>query len=190
VRYCATLDSPSGQLRLSKNAADAVVHHHKVTQSEQLGIGLALVVARAVLARKYRGWTFDAVDADVALKAGFIDEVSDDVRNEPGTRKRPDYFLIGRRREGGRAGLRVVVLERKGSHQGPADVIKQLGDSCLQVGTVAVGNHPLYGLMVGSTLTERGIDSIVLDPPGDDELWSGEDEAYTELLAQTPDQQH
>ncbi len=150
VRYCATLDSPLGQLRLSRNAAEAVVHHHKVAQSEQLGIGLALVVARAVLRRRHPGWHFDAVDADVALKAGFIDDVSDDVRNEPGTKKRPDYFLIGRHRAGGRAGLRVAVLECKGTHGSPGDVIKQLGDACLQGGTVAVGNHPLYGLMVGS----------------------------------------
>ena len=189
VRYCATLDSPFGQLRLSKNAAEAVVHHHKVAQSEQLGIGLALVVARAVLARKYPGWHFDAVDADVALKAGFIDEVSDNVRSEPGTKKRPDYFLIGRHRAGGRAGLRVIVLECKGTHGTPGDVIKQLGDACLQVGTVAVGNHPLYGLMVGSRLTDRRIESIVLDPPGDDDLWSGEDEEYADLMSRPPDQE-
>ncbi len=189
VRYCATLDSPCGQLRLSKNAAEAVVHHHKVAQSEQLGIGLALVVARAVLAKKYPRWHFDAVDADVALKAGFIDDVSDDVRNEPGTKKRPDYFLIGRHRADGRAGLRVVVLECKGTHGPPGDVIKQLGDACLQVGTVAVGNHPLYGLMIASRLTERRIESFALDPPGDVELWSGEDEAYAQLLTEPPAQE-
>jgi hypothetical protein len=37
-------------------------------------------VARAVLARKHPGWQFDAVDADVALKAGCIDDVSDEMR--------------------------------------------------------------------------------------------------------------
>ncbi|MFE9914104.1 hypothetical protein ACFYPG_03010 [Micromonospora sp. NPDC005553] len=34
-----------------------------------MGIGLALVVAENLPHRQYRGWTFHAVDAEVALKA-------------------------------------------------------------------------------------------------------------------------
>ncbi|MGC5379341.1 hypothetical protein ACPXB1_12775 [Micromonospora sp. DT68] len=74
VRYCATLTVREGCLALSRHAGN-VVYHHKVAQSEQLGIGLALVVAKAVLRQQYPDWDFHAVDAEVALKAGFIDGV-------------------------------------------------------------------------------------------------------------------
>ncbi|MFG1954427.1 hypothetical protein [Micromonospora sp. NPDC048830] len=45
VRYCATLTRQRGMLGLTPSA-QSLVYHHKVTQSEQLGIGLALVVAK------------------------------------------------------------------------------------------------------------------------------------------------
>ena len=47
LRYCATLArNGHGGLALSRDA-DEVAYHHKTVQSEQLGIGLALVVAMA-----------------------------------------------------------------------------------------------------------------------------------------------
>ncbi|MFC4019155.1 hypothetical protein ACFOW4_14555 [Micromonospora sp. GCM10011542] len=55
VRYCATLTRISGGRLALTPDANEVVYHHKVTQSEQLGIGLALVVAKHVLRRQYRG---------------------------------------------------------------------------------------------------------------------------------------
>jgi hypothetical protein len=73
LRYCATLSSESF-LTLSQYGFD-VVHHHKQVQSEQLGIGLAIVVAKEALRKLHRGWEFSAIDADVALNVGFIDGV-------------------------------------------------------------------------------------------------------------------
>jgi hypothetical protein len=70
VRYCATMRARGGMLALTPDAAQAVVHHHKVAQSEQLGIGLALVVARAVLRQLHPRLDYHVVDADVALRAG------------------------------------------------------------------------------------------------------------------------
>ena len=71
VRYCATMRATSrGLLALSPDAAKLVVHHHKVAQSEQLGIGLALVVARAVLRERHPNLDYHVVDADVA-RAGL-----------------------------------------------------------------------------------------------------------------------
>ncbi|GAA0739601.1 hypothetical protein Drose_17065 [Dactylosporangium roseum] len=186
LRYCATLtNSPKGMLALTRHAADEVVHHHKMVQSEQLGIGLALVVARAALARRHPGVVFHAVDADVALAAGFIEGVSGEVRNAAGTRKRPDYFLIG----WDRGVVHVVVLECKGTHFKRADVVKQLADACLQVRAVQVGTHTLYSLMVASQLSKNGITSHILDPPGNDGLWSGTEDELDELLAEVPEEQ-
>ncbi|MFG2045249.1 hypothetical protein [Dactylosporangium sp. NPDC048998] len=189
VRYCSTLRAGRGRLlALTRSAAREVVYHHKVAQSEQLGIGLALIVARAVLHKRHPGWTFQAVDADVALRHGYIDDVTGEVRNEPGTKKRPDYFLVGRRTDGKRTDVRIVVLECKGSHGGMRDIYKQLADACLQVQTVAIGDHPLYGLMVASRLAYTGVHSYVFDPPGDDELWSGPSREFDELMNQTPEE--
>lgn len=186
VRYCATLrHTGRGLLSLTDYAATDVVHHHKVAQSEQLGVGLALVVTRAVLGRRHPGCDFRAVDADVALAAGYVDELpGEEVVNASETRKRPDYFLIGRHR----GKVRVVVLECKGTHQSRSHVIEQLGTACLQLRTVAIGRRRLYGLMVGSQLSRSGITSYVLDPPGDDELWEGSEEELDALLEQEPDQ--
>jgi hypothetical protein len=55
VRYCATLTARNGCLAQSPHAGN-VVYHHKVAQSEQLGIGLALVVAKRVLRRQHPNW--------------------------------------------------------------------------------------------------------------------------------------
>ncbi|MEV6931750.1 hypothetical protein AB0M46_45670 [Dactylosporangium sp. NPDC051485] len=189
VRYCATLEAGREQLmRLTSYASKDVVHHHKVTQSEQLGIGLALVVARAVLERRHPGWLFHVVDADVALRHGYVNDVTGRVGNKPGTNKRPDYFLIGWRRAGATTKVRIAVLECKGTHGDERHVYRQLANACLQVGTVAIGDHPMYGLMVASRLLRSGVRSYVLDPPGDDELWSGSTSDYDELLAEQPEE--
>ena len=181
VRYCATLGSNRrGQLALSPDAED-VVHHHKVTQSEQLGIGLALVVAKEALRRQHPGWEFSAVDAEVALRAGFVDGLGP-VRQTGRSKKRPDYFLVGRKMDGG-GGFKVVVLECKGTHSDRSFALTQLATACVQVQSVEIGGSAPSGLMVASCLSRSGIVSYLLDPEGDDELWSGPDEQIDELLA-------
>ncbi|MEU5948552.1 hypothetical protein ABZ793_23735 [Micromonospora sp. NPDC047465] len=60
VRYCATLTQQRGGVLGLTPSAQSLVCHHKVTQSEQLGIGLALVVAKRVLQRQHPRWTFFA----------------------------------------------------------------------------------------------------------------------------------
>ncbi|WP_433825968.1 hypothetical protein ACQP2E_28155 [Actinoplanes sp. CA-015351] len=191
VRYCATMRATSrGLLALSPDAAKSVVHHHKVTQSEQLGIGLALVVARAVLRKLHPTLDYHVVDADVALKAGYIRGMPGEVRNRPATKKRPDYFLVGFDRRTPGAAVHVTVLECKGTHLTMREVRKQLADACLQVRTVVVGTEPLYGLMVASRLEATGIRSYVFDPPGDDQLWSGDREDLQDLLSHRPEEKH
>ncbi|MEV6373595.1 hypothetical protein [Micromonospora musae] len=187
VRYCATLTSKKGQLALSKHAGSAV-YHHKVTQSEQLGIGLALVVAKTLLRRQHPGWDFHAVDAEVALKAGFLDGVGE-VNTASQTKKRPDYILVGHHSSGRRSRVRIVVLECKGTHQSPKFASEQLARAAVQVNALRVGGRSQSSLMVASHLAKHGITSYVLDPPGDDELWSGADGELDDLVSASPEDQ-
>ena len=185
VRYCATLNRQRGVLGLTPSA-QSLVYHHKVTQSEQLGIGLALVVAKRVLQRQYPHWTFFAVDAEVALKAGFIDGAGTVARTSK-SQKRPDYFLVGHHSSGRRRRMKIVVLECKGTHQSPGFAYGQLARAAVQVRTLAVGGRRPPALMVASYLAERQITSYVLDPPGDDELWDGDPDDFEGMLRNRPE---
>ncbi|MFE9206820.1 hypothetical protein [Micromonospora sp. NPDC007230] len=187
VRYCTTLTAHRGHLALSRHAGN-VVYHHKVTQSEQLGIGLALVVAKALLRRQHPGWDFHAVDAEVALKAGFLDGVGD-VETTSKTKKRPDYILLGHHSSGRRSRVKIVILECKGTHQAASFAYGQLARAAVQVDALRVGGRGQPSLMVASCLSKTRITSYVLDPPGDEELWSGADNDLDELLSASPDDQ-
>lgn len=187
VRYCATLTAHRGHLALSRHAGN-VVYHHKVAQSEQLGIGLSLVVAKELLRRQHPDWDFHAVDAEVALKAGFLDGVGD-VDTAAKTKKRPDYILLGHHSSGRRSGVKIVILECKGTHQSPGFAYGQLARAAVQVDALRVAGRSQQSLMVASCLARSRITSYVLDPPGDDELWSGADDELDELLRASPDDQ-
>ncbi|MET8680935.1 hypothetical protein ABZW18_25985 [Streptomyces sp. NPDC004647] len=185
VRYCATLRSNRKQVLALTQAGSDIVHHHKVAQSEQLGIGLALVVAKRILERKYPGWLFSSVDVDVALATGFVEGVGL-VRQKNRATMRPDYFLVGRRAEGGNSGCKVYVLECKGTHGSAYHSKRQLATASLQVGSIEVGARTLPSLMVASRLSTTGVSIDVLDPPGDDDLWDGESEEFDALLSEDP----
>ncbi|WP_406070338.1 hypothetical protein [Micromonospora sp. NBC_01638] len=187
VRYCATLTKNGGRLALTPDANE-VVYHHKVTQSEQLGIGLALVVAKRLLRTQYRGWTFHAVDAEVALKAGFVDGVGA-VESVSRTKMRPDYILLGHHATKTRRRMKIVILECKGTHGPPSFIHGQLARAAVQVEALSVGGSHPPSLMVASHLTQAGITAYVLDPPGDDELWFGDDEELDGLLSTSPEDQ-
>lgn len=185
VRYCATLKSNQKQVLALTRAGSDIVHHHKVAQSEQLGVGLALVVAKRILERKYPGWLFSSVDVDVALAAGFIEGVGL-VRQKNRTTMRPDYFLVGRRSGGRSSACKVYVLECKGTHGNAYHSRKQLATASLQVGSIEVGSRTLPSLIVASRLSTAGVSIDVLDPPGDDDLWEGEPEELDALLSDDP----
>ncbi|MEV6692636.1 hypothetical protein AB0M35_14305 [Micromonospora sp. NPDC051196] len=188
VRYCATLTRADGRRLALTRDANEVVYHHKVTQSEQLGIGLALVVAKRLLQQQYRGWTFHPVDAEVALKAGFVGGVGT-VQSVSRTKMRPDYILLGHHITKNNRRMKIVLLECKGTHQAPSFIHGQLARAAVQVQTLEVGGHRPPSLMVASHLSRSGITAYVLDPPGDDELWSGSDEELNELVSASPEDQ-
>ncbi len=186
VRYCATMtQTPKRVMALSKAGSD-IVHHHKVAQSEQIGIGLALVVAKRILERKHPGWIFSAVDVDVTLAAGFLDGVGL-VRQKKQTTMRPDYFLVGRRADVATSACKVVILECKGTHGSSYHSKQQLATASLQVGAIDVASKTLPSLIVASRLLVSGISVDVLDPPGDEDLWSGESEEFDELVTENPE---
>ncbi|MGW3147271.1 hypothetical protein ACWDG1_21835 [Streptomyces sp. NPDC001177] len=185
VRYCATLKSNRKQILALTQAGSDIVHHHKVAQSEQLGVGLALVVAKRILERKYPGWLFSSVDVDVALAAGFIEGIGL-VRQKSRATMRPDYFLVGRRAGGGNSGCKVYVLECKGTHGNAYHSKQQLATASLQVGSIEVGARTLPSLIVASRLSTAGVSIDVLDPPGDENLWDGASEEFDALLSEDP----
>jgi hypothetical protein len=189
VRYCATLTANHTRLALSR-PADDVVYHHKVTQSEQLGIGLALVTAKAVRYETHPDWEISVVDAEVALKAGFVEGVGHEVRQRAHTAKRPDYILVGRKTSRRRTWLKYWILECKGTHGNPKRAIKQLATASVQVRALEIGGSTPPSFLVASCLGQAGITTYLLDPPGDGELWSGPTAELNELLRDTPEDQY
>lgn len=181
LRYCATLETKKGNLSLS-SLGDEVVHHHKVAQSEYLGIGIALVIAQETLRKQHPGREFSPVDADFGLDRGIPGIGS--ATQVAGMQSRPDYFLIGRRIRGG-SGLKIVVLECKGTHSASeSKIIGQLAKACTQVRSVELAGKNLSSLMVASRFLPSGIKVCVLDPPGESELWSGTDDELDEILSE------
>ncbi|CAO5258343.1 hypothetical protein [Frankia sp. AgKG'84/4] len=180
VRYCSALTWSDGWLALSAEAED-VVYHHKVMQSEQLGIGFGLVAARKVLQKLYPRWHFDVIDADAALVAGQVSGVRATSGRRAG-KQRPDYFLVGTHSMGGSVQSKIWVLECKGTHASGPYHIEQLAKACVQVETVEIGTAPPPALMVATKLAANRITTYVLDPPGEDELWSGAEEEFDEVI--------
>ncbi|GAA0530879.1 hypothetical protein GCM10011581_28350 [Saccharopolyspora subtropica] len=98
-------------------------------------------------------------------------------------KRRPDYFLVGRRTDG-IGGAKVVVLECKGTHATAQFAVKQLAKACIQVEAVEVGGKTPQSLMVAMCLSRAGVTAYVLDPPGEEDLWAGSSAEMDELLAE------
>jgi hypothetical protein len=188
LRYCDAFGHGDVGLRtrllcLTEDAL-AMRFHHATTQSEYLGIGFAIVMARHVLSVRHPGWTWIAVDAEMALDAGFD---LPRVRRRPvprrGTSMRPDYFLLGHRADGRRSQTRLVVLESKGTHYG-GTAVKQMGKAAFQLDSVRIGAKTPPGLMVATVLGRSRIVVNMLDPDGGIDLWDGDSERVDERLEQ------
>lgn len=182
-RYCGTLGTNQSRKLVLAHTPEDVVYHHKMTQSEQLGVGFALVIAKRLLARWYPEFRFQAIDAEVALKAGYIQRVGRVVPTKI-SKKRPDYFLVGHNARGTK--VKIFVLECKGTHEDKTFLHGQLAKACVQVQTIEIGEKKPRSLMIASLLKRDGISSYVLDPPGEEDLWSGEEADVPELLDGEP----
>lgn len=158
LRYCdvfgysnAVFGVGNHLLRLTDDAL-AKRFHHKTTQSEYLGIGFAIVLARHVLERQHPDYSWLPVDAEMVLDAGFdVPGQRMRPRSRRGTNMRPDYFLLGYKRDGIRSRTRLVVLECKGTH-GDDYAVEQLGKAAYQLNSVLVGGSTPPGLMIARNI--------------------------------------
>ena len=181
LKYCQALgghENGKGAMALSAEGLRPV-YHHKTTQSEELGIGFALVAAIRILERRFPGHTFSIVDADIALQAGWALGGSDLVSRED-VKLRPDYFIEARPERGP---SKVVVLECKGTHGDARYAHAQLAKASSQVDAVHLaGRGALPSLAIGTQLRAKaGITLHVLDPDGDGVLEVPDDEADATL---------
>lgn len=189
LRHCGMLGTyrkprnPREYLVLANSASD-VVYYYKATQSERLGIGLAIVVAKRRLHKRYPDHVFHAVDAEFFLNSEYAGRIGSRLRGD-GTGGRPDYFLVGGNRAGTSA--EVFVLECKGTHGGFGTVGKQLTKARRQVKSVELGNRAPGSLTVASQFAKSGVTAHVLGAPGSGNLWSGSTSAFHALLDREPE---
>lgn len=141
------------------------VYHHKTTQSEELGIGFALVAANHIMSRRLPDHTFSIVDAEIALKAGWALSGREVVSREE-VKLRPDYFIEARPQHGP---SKVIVVECKGTHSDARYAHHQLARAAAQVDSVHLSGHgALPSLAIAAQLKAKaGITLHILDPDGD-----------------------
>lgn len=171
LRYFWAFADPvaNAGLRLS-DPAFSLVQHQRQQLSEDLGVATTLEVAgRYLLHKRPPGMRIYVEDVDVALEAGAKSGVR--VRQTPGTKMRPDYFLI--RRSPGQTS-EIWVLECKGTHAKAAS-LQTLYKAAAQVGGVQLVSSEAAppGLIGSASFSDKGIVVELLDPPGDDQ-WQGE----------------
>lgn len=91
LKYSQALEGALGTfMALSAEGRDTA-DYYKALQSDELGVGFALAVAKHVLARRYPDHSVSIVPADAALRAGFA-VTGRDKGVSAGYRYRPQYF--------------------------------------------------------------------------------------------------
>ncbi|MFG1928954.1 hypothetical protein [Cryptosporangium sp. NPDC048952] len=182
LRYCeAFVSRPRARmdqrfLAMAQRAMDSVRYHGATQQSEDLGIGFAIVLAKRILHERDPGRTYLAVDAEMVLEAGTDDSrlFGERLKSRADTKMRPDYFLLGTKRGNGRTATSVLVLECKGTRDG-YHAPEQLAKAMAQLDSVRIGSRRPPGLAIASILSPRHVAARILDPDGDDALWEGAD---------------
>lgn len=164
LKYCQALDGSEGQfMALSKEGRDPR-RHYRTLQSHELSKGFALAVAERIVRRKFPGHCVSAVDAEVALQAGWV-LTGKDVRRRDWVQLRPDFLL-----EAWRPGepSKIVPLVCRGTHQKAAYVYKQLAGAAAQAEAFHVGPWNTTSALMTSTelLGQGGIAVHVLQAPG------------------------
>jgi hypothetical protein len=137
-----------------------------------LGIGLALVVAKAVLREMY---------AEVALKAGFTAGVGD-VEHADGTTNDPTTSSWVTTPPAAEPASRLSSWDAKAPTARRRSRSTNSREPPSRVEALRVGGATPPSLMVASCLGRTRIASYVLDPPGDGDLWSGSNRTSTSCL--------
>ncbi|MFF0145271.1 hypothetical protein ATK36_4736 [Amycolatopsis sulphurea] len=162
LRYLTTLCSENGILARSEDAKDTR-YHNKGTQSRDLGIAVALLVARRTLERLHPGYRFEVVDLELALAAGWAMRARDREQDAPKPPpERPAFFLVGRKAA---APLLLAVADGRGSHAKEPLQHKQLTRSAELAYLIALGSdaHPVPNLLLSTTFAgKNGIEVLML----------------------------
>lgn len=109
--------------------------HYKALQSDELGIGFALTLAKQVLGRRYPQHIVSIIPADTALRAGWA-LTSRDKGPRAGYRYRPRFFAeIWKPGEPSR----VFPIESKGNHSNATVSHDQLASASAHVEAVHIG---------------------------------------------------
>lgn len=110
--------------------------YYKALQSDELGIGFALVLAKQVLSRRYPQHIVSIIPADTALRAGWA-LTSRDKGPRAGYRYRPRFFA-----EVWKPGepSRIFPIEAKGNHSNATVSHEQLASASAHVEAVHIGS--------------------------------------------------
>ncbi|MGB2918114.1 MAG: hypothetical protein WBB83_16140 [Candidatus Microthrix parvicella] len=131
-----------------------VRNHHRTALSEQLGLGVGILVARKVLTEQFPGARIQAIDAEAALANPRLVPGLD----TPKHKMRPDIILMV---DGGP----LTVLECKGSRS-IANRTSAMARAMRQVASLTFNGKPPSGLVVHTSADTDTIKASVLDPPG------------------------
>ncbi|MGV9270235.1 hypothetical protein ACWDRR_36955 [Kitasatospora sp. NPDC003701] len=167
LKYCQALDGNHGSFMALSDEGRNPIRHYKAVQSGELGIGFALAVAQEVLGQRYPDHSVSAIDAEIALRAGWTLTGKDHATHRAS--KRPHFFL-----EVWKPGApsKVVLVACKGTHGKPAQVHAQLSTAAVHVEAVHIGRSDDTPVMVFGTEIP-GTDPItlhVLEATGDGTL--------------------
>ncbi|MFJ1618602.1 hypothetical protein ACIODT_39780 [Streptomyces sp. NPDC088251] len=121
--------------------------YYKALQSDELGIGFGLALAKQVLTRRYPQHIVSIIPADTALRAGWA-LTSRDKGPRAGYRYRPRFFA-----EVWKPGepSRVFPIESKGNHSNAATSHDQLASASAHVEAVHIGSWNETPSLVFST---------------------------------------
>ncbi|MEV7123895.1 hypothetical protein [Kitasatospora griseola] len=147
LKYSQALEGTLGTfMALSAEGRDTA-NYYKALQSDELGTGFALAVAKQVLAKRHPDHSVSIVPADTALRAGFA-VTSADAGISVGYSYRPQYFA-----EVWRPGQpsRVFPIACKGNHSGLSASHGQLASAAVHADAVHIGGWDDTPALIFST---------------------------------------
>jgi hypothetical protein len=175
VRYGYLIDAAATEgAPLATNSLVGDFHYHHMTAlSEAFGVGCALSFAHHWLHSATGARVHIPVDFDYLLGIGALPlpgaAASAQVQAAPNTKRRPDYLIVAEQRK---IGVRLLVVECKGTSGGRTTAIGQLGSAMHQLegvifgtssaGSVAIDRHACAACM---SKTPAAVDLYGVDPP-------------------------
>ncbi|MCC9312445.1 hypothetical protein LN042_36255 [Kitasatospora sp. RB6PN24] len=147
LKYSQALEGTLGTfMALSAEGRDTA-DYYKALQSDELGVGFALALAKHVLARRFPDHSVSIVPADTALRARFA-VTGRDSGTSVGYRYRPQYFA-----EVWAPGQpsRVFPIACKGNHSGASVSHTQLASGAVHADAVHIGGWTDTPALIFST---------------------------------------